>query len=276
MNKENIKDKEIISRRGLLGVGLTAAVGLALGGCEKGQVPVSTSTPTVKEGLPVTKATAGPTEIAPAKVITEAVKAPAVKECLVADSAPLGAVELKKIVASVPVEVAGEPLSFADGKYQTFPRQVDRDGCLTRQLIDLGTLGPDVDTIFGIDFVGDIQTGALVIYQPDGKVSETRVVGIKRADLETIQLQPALGGDRFDVYRLSEHGGDPALDRMARLHATNTAHTHQKVIYIGDLGAFETQWGQKEKPFLNSIIRAQRPERLDIIAPNFVSPRTFK
>lgn len=289
---------ERISRRDLLRTGVVAATGLALGGCgyrftNEPQVnPTATPTTGKQIDRPVSTAVARvldtqvpvntPTGSERLKVVTATpeIKSTATisasKECLVADSAPLGEAELKKIVASVPAEVAGEPLSFADGKYQTFPRQVDRDGCLTRQLIDLGTLGPDVDTIFGIDFAGDIKTGAFVIYQPDGKVSETRVVGIKRADLETIQLQPALGGDRFDVYRLSEHGGDPALNRMAILHAINTARTHQKVIYVGDIGLFENEYGKNEREFLNSIIRAQRPERLDIIAPNFVSPRTNK
>lgn len=193
------------------------------------------------------------------------------KECLTDTSAPLGAEESKGIV--LPKTVEGPSLPWGNGKYQTFPRQVDRDGCLTRQLIDLGTLGPDVDTIFGIDFPGDIQTGALVIYQPS-KVLETRVVGIKRADLETVQLRPALGGDRFDVYQMAKYGGDVALDAMARLHAASTARTHQKVVYVGDIGAFENQWGKNENKFLNNIIRAQRPELPGIImGPDFVIPR---
>lgn len=194
-------------------------------------------------------------------------------------------------------------LPWENGKYQTFPRQAvvlpkallgqfgmcqaDQLTSFSRgdenftwpvkQLIDLGTLGPDVDTIAGIDFQGDIPTNALVIYQPDGEVIETRVVFIKRADLETVQLQPALGGDRFDVYKMSEYGGDQALDAMARKHAENTAREHQKVIYLGDLGLFQKQWGEGEKPLLNAIIRAQRPDKpeLGIMAPDFVQERVW-
>lgn len=171
-------------------------------------------------------------------------------------------------------------LPWGDGKYQTFPYQfVEIQGARHSvfQDIDLGTLGPDVDTIFGLDFPGDIATGALKIYQPTGRVEVTRVVGIKRTDLETVQFGRVLGGDRFDVYRMSEHGGDAALDAMARLHATNTAHTHTKVVYVGDLGLFQRQWGTQERQFLSTIIRAQRPGRPDLNIPdsNFVNPRIF-
>lgn len=171
-------------------------------------------------------------------------------------------------------------LPFADGKYQTFPYQFVEIGKTMYpvfQDIDLGTLGPDVDTIFGLDFKGDIPTDALKIYQPTGKVEVTRVVGIKRTDLETVQFGRVLGGDRFDVYKMSEHGGDPALDAMARKHAENTAHLHTKVVYVGDLGLFQKQWGKQEKQFLSTIIRAQRPGRPDLNIPdsNFVQPRIF-
>lgn len=182
------------------------------------------------------------------------------------------------------------------GKYQTFPRivTVDENGKpkldargsmrLGLQLIDLGTLGPDVDTIFGIDFPGELRTGALVISRPPAGMTaeETRVVGIKRVDLETVQFQPALGGDRFDLFRISEAvariapGQDPNqfLDAGARWHASNTARRHQLVVYIGDLGKFQMDW-PNEAQFLNSIIRAQRPSRVGIPEPDFVNPRTF-
>ncbi len=171
-------------------------------------------------------------------------------------------------------------LPYENGKYQTFPYQfveVAKALYPVFQDIDMGTLGPDVDTIFGLDFQGDIPTGALKIYQPAGEVKVTRVVGIKRTDLETVQFNKALGGDRFDVYQMSKYGGDPALDAMARKHAENTAHLHTKVVYVGDLGLFEKQWGTQEKQFLSTIIRAQRPGRPDLGIPdsNFVSPRIF-
>lgn len=172
-------------------------------------------------------------------------------------------------------EAAGLP--FEQGKYQTFPR-IRVNGILATQDIDLGTLGPDVDTIAGLDFLGDIKTGALVVSRPaDGKVLETRVVFIKRIDLETVQINGAIGGDRFDMHKVSEFGiNDAALDNIARLHATNTAHTHQKVVYLGDLGLFEKQWGTNEKTLLNRIIRAQRPGMPGIGIPdsNFSFPRT--
>ena len=170
---------------------------------------------------------------------------------------------------------------WENGKYQTFPRsEVSIGGIEIPVLhkIDIGTLGLDVDAIFGIDFQGDIPTGALVIHMPEGKVEETRVVGIKRVDLETVQFQKALGGDRFDVYRISKFGGNEALDEMARKHAMATAREHQKVVYVGDLGRFEKEWGAKEAEFLTRIIRAQRPE-LDtpkIVRPDFVQePRIY-
>lgn len=187
--------------------------------------------------------------------------------------------------AAVPREevlLGKERLSFQDGKYQTFPRQVielNKTEVPVFYYIDIGTLGPDVDTIVGVDFPGNIPTSALVIYKPPvGKeVKETRVVFIKRADLETVQFNKALGGDRFDVYQISEHGGDEALDAMARKHARNTARRHQKVIYLGDLGLFEKEWGSGEKKLLQSIIRAQRPGKpeLGIQEPNFVNQRIY-
>ncbi|KKP59494.1 MAG: hypothetical protein UR52_C0006G0009 [Candidatus Gottesmanbacteria bacterium GW2011_GWA1_34_13] len=192
-------------------------------------------------------------------------------------------------------------LPWGNGKYQTFPRGIietettrtvdNIDMSRIKQTtetviidkpvlqnIDLGTLGPDVDTIAGLDFQGDIPTGALVVHMPkNGIVEETRVVFVKRTDLETVQINKALGGDRFDVYQMSKYGGDKALDAMARKHATNTARKHQKVVYLGDLGLFEKQWGEKEKVLLNRIIRAQRPAKpeIGIQEPDFVSPRVY-
>lgn len=176
---------------------------------------------------------------------------------------------------AVAVEECGLP--WENGKYQTFPGLATKDGEVVYQYPDLGTLGPDVDTIFGFDFQGDIQTGALVIHRPKGEVLETRIIGIKRVDLETVQFREVLQGDRFDVYQISKYGGDQALDKMARLHAQNTAREHQKVVYVGDLGLFEKQWGEQEKVLLNKIIRAQRPSRPDlgIQDPDFVNPRRF-
>lgn len=172
-------------------------------------------------------------------------------------------------------------LRWTDGKYQTFPRIImagDNTEGRVLQEIDLGTLGPDVDTIAGIDFPGDIPTGAVIVHQPtEGEILETRVVFIKRTDIETVQFHGALGGDRFDIYRTSQHGGDHALDVTARLHAENTARKHQKTVYIGDLGLFEKQWGEGEKPLLNAIIRAQRPAvpAIGIQEPDFVQQRIF-
>lgn len=174
-------------------------------------------------------------------------------------------------------EAAGLP--FQNGKYQTHPRLEGEDRKRVLSLIDVGTLGPDTDTLVGVDLEGDIPTGALEIYRPrrGERPEETRVVFIKRTDLETVQLQPALGGDRFDIYQISRYGGDRVLDRMARLHAENTARRHQKVIYLGDLGLFEEQWGTGELSLLHALIRAQRPGRLDlgIPEPDFVNPRRY-
>jgi len=187
---------------------------------------------------------------------------------------------------------------FEKGKYQTFPRFVSqtyysnrarrmRTETLHLQYIDIGTLGPDVDVIVGVDFPGNIPTEALEIYRPPAnqQIEETRVVFIKRAPsedgsgtgLETVQLHAALGGDRFDIQKISDYGGDEALDAMARFHAQNTARRHQKVIYLGDLGAFENQWGQGERELLTGIIRAQRPGRPDLGIPesNFAYPREY-
>lgn len=186
-----------------------------------------------------------------------------------------------------PQEVAAESglTPWDAAKYQTFPRivlDVDARGSirLGLQLIDLGTLGPDVDTIAAADFRGDIPTNALVVGRPPAgmPVEETRVVFIKRTDIETVQLQPALGGDRFEIYQISRFGGDPVLDAGARGHARNTARAHQKTVYIGDLGLFERQWGDVEQTLLHSIIRAQRPGRvsggkIEFPEPNFVFPR---
>lgn len=175
-----------------------------------------------------------------------------------------------------------DTLRWVDGKYQTYPRSVMAanptvEGTILHE-IDLGTLGPDVDTIAGIDFPGDIPTNATVLHMPEnGVVEETRVVFIKRTDLTDVQLAPALGGDRFDIHKIADHGGDEALDAIARKHAQQSARLHQKVVYIGDLGLFEQQWGQQEAVLLRSMIRAQRPtlDSLGIPRPDFVNPRKF-
>ncbi len=168
----------------------------------------------------------------------------------------------------------------SDAVASTASEVVTADGKRMQVLIqpDLGTLGPDVDVVFGIDFPGDIPTDAEVIYSPGaGKVEETRVVGVKRTDLTYVQFKDALGGDAFDEWKNARFGGDEGLAARARFHAENSAHTHQKVVYIGDLGLFQQQWGEKpkEKAFLQRIIRAQRPSRLGIPDSNFVQTRKF-
>lgn len=176
---------------------------------------------------------------------------------------------------------------WANGKYQTFPRhylrESDADYRALVQRPDIGTLGPDVDTIFGMDFYGELATDATVVYRPQGTALETRVVGIKRTDLSYVQFNDVLGGDQFDIYQVSKFGGDPTLDAMARAHAKNSAHDHQLVVYLGDLGLFQTQWGAtkpKERDFLRTIIRAQVPARnsipdLGIPRSNFANARIF-
>ena len=166
--------------------------------------------------------------------------------------------------------------------YQTFPRtaSIDAKGAikLNVQFIDIGKLGPDVDTLVAVDFPGKIVSNVPPVFTPeDGKVQETRVVFIRRASLETVQLGACLGGDRFDMYQVSKFGGDSVLDGIARLHAANTARKHQTVLYIGDLAAFEDQYGSGEKTLLNTLIRAQRPDRqsLGINLPDFVNDRAY-
>lgn len=195
----------------------------------------------------------------------------------------LGAEVVKNLGWPEHLAVAAEDcgLPFEYGKYETFPGLKTQSGEVVLQYPDVGTLGPDTDSIVGFDFQGDIQTGALIIHKPEGEVLETRVICIKRTDLETVQFNEVLRGDRFDVYQISKYGGNKALDEMARLHAKNTAREHQKVVYLGDLGLFQRQYGQQEKAFLNRIIRAQRAQKpgllpdLGIPESNFVNPRTF-
>lgn len=181
------------------------------------------------------------------------------------------------VLASLPEIARAAGLPFEQGKYQTFPGLWLNDQPVLQD-IDLGTLGPDVDTLAGMDFAGDIPTGALVVSNPaDGVVKETRVVFLKRIDLDYVQINKALRGDRFDMHKVSEFGIDNgALDAMARLHAKNTAHTHQKVVYLGDLGLFEKTYGAQEQPLLKRIIRAQRPgvPAAGIPDSNFSFPRT--
>lgn len=164
------------------------------------------------------------------------------------------------------------------GRMQTYPEIELEDGSHAYQNVDIGTIGPDVDHIFGFDFKGNIPTGALEIYTPSGRIDETRVIGAIRTDLLVVQFRRVRRGDSFQVYRVSDYGGDAALDKDAREHAANSARTHQKVIYIGDLGLFERQYGPQEIPLLSTIIRAQYPPREDlkIGVPNFVKPPTLK
>lgn len=198
------------------------------------------------------------------------------KETVIATAAAAGLASMPEWMKTT--EAAGNGLPFEQGKYQTFPR-IKVGGVLATQDIDLGTLGPDVDTIAGFDFLGNIQTGAKVIFTPaDGNILETRVVFLKRVDLETVQIADAIGGDRFDMHKVSEFGIDNgALANILELHAKNTARAHQKVVLLGDLGAFEKQYGANERPLLNRIIRAQRPgiAAIGINEPNFVNPRVY-
>lgn len=167
-------------------------------------------------------------------------------------------------------------LPWANGKYETFPRIVlpEQPEGSVLQMPDIGTLGPDVDTIFGIDFSGLLKTGATVVSFPeDGVVTETRVVGIKRTDVDYVQFQPCLGGDKFDLYKAGDFGNDHNLDIMAQKHAFRSAHTHQMVVYIGDLGMFEEQWGAQEQELLKGMIRAQTPSKAGLPLPNFIPRR---
>lgn len=187
--------------------------------------------------------------------------------------------------ATIPTEwtkiasAEGLPMTpFEQGKILDYPRLFLGDQPVT-QRVDLGTLGPDCDTIFGFDFAGDLKTDATIISRPASGVAvvETRIVGIKRTNLEYVQIEKVLGGDQFIMHKAKEFGiGDAELDAIARLHAKNTAHTHQKVVYIGDLGLFEKEWGAKERALLDRIIWAQRPGNasLGIKESNFSSPRT--
>ncbi len=272
----DLTERRLYSRRDALMIGAAGIGGVVVGVVGRSAIegalasPASTPAPTVTPPE-APGATASPT------------KAPG--ETAAQTAAPAETPEPTSRVASrnweKPNPKEALKLRWTDGKYQTFPRIImagDNTEGRILQEIDLGTLGPDVDTIAGIDFPGDIPTGAAIVSQPtEGEILETRVVFIKRTDLETVQFHGALGGDRFDIYRASEHGGDKALDVTARLHAANTARKHQKVVYLGDLGLFEKQWGEGEKPLLNAIIRAQRPAApaIGIQEPDFVQPRIF-
>jgi len=165
------------------------------------------------------------------------------------DAALAGGASVLALSMRVEASGEGEPLPFESGKYQTFPRLETAEGEPIMQRITIGTLGPDVDTIVGVDLAGDVETEAVIVHQPEEgeEVKETRVVFIKRVDVETVELGRALGGDRFDVYQISEYGGDVALGAMARKHAENTARKHQ---------------------------RPGVPE-LGIAEPNFVNPRAY-
>lgn len=175
----------------------------------------------------------------------------------------------------LPEAASAAGIPWSNGMYQTFP-ELWAGNTQIEQFIDLGRLGLDVDRMFGFDFLGNIPTGAEVIYEPkNGIATETRVVGLIRTDLETVQFRAVTRGDRFDMYRVSDYGNDAFLDQIARLHAQNTAHTHQKVVFIGDLGRFEREWGTGETELLNRIIWAQRPgmPEIGIQESNFVNAR---
>ncbi len=153
-------------------------------------------------------------------------------------------------------------------KYQTFPRDVmiDKDGNMqpVLHMIDIGSLGDDVDDVVSVDIPGDIQTNALVVGRPPAGQStlETRVTLNRRKSVKYLQTQPVLSGDVWNILQISRFGGDTALDAAARNHAVNSLHDHQKGVYIGDVGLFEQQWGDVEQVLLRALIRAQRPGRV--------------
>lgn len=262
-----------VSRREFLkvaGLGLAAAGGLGglLAACGGGETTPPANTTSASENPNTTSTTEAPSST------TTAVK----QEKAPAQTNPEGWKPTNFLEKPNPSEAL--KTSFEHGKYQTFPRLVDANDINTEakilQDIDLGTLGPDVDTVAGIDFPGFIKSGAAVAFWPEnGQPIETRVVFIKRTDLETVQIRAAIGGDRFDIYQASKDGGDHALDVTARMHAFNTARKHQVVYYLGDLGLFEKQWGANEQELLQRIIRAQRPSRANIPDPDFVNERVF-
>lgn len=278
-----------MNRREFFKVGAITAASVALSACEsakktstptanKTEAGKTTATATATPNVAKVEETRTPTATVTATPKTDAATATATAT-VTATPNPIAKCEVTNVKNNA--ESVNLP-TFEKGKYQTFPRIVTTDNNqYLLQEIDLGTLGPDpdVDTIFGIDFLGNLSTGAQVVSCPEsGQVLETRVVGIKRTSLETVQFQPALGGDRFDMQKASLlQGGDKNLDSIARLHAQQTARKHQKVVYVGDLGLFEEQWGKNEKEFLNKIIRAQRPgkQELGIVESNFVNPREY-
>jgi hypothetical protein len=184
------------------------------------------------------------------------------------------------VIANWPAHLINEAeaagLRFADGKYQTFPYQETETGEKVYQLIDWSPLGPDTDTLFGVDLPEGVfpATNVPPIYRVQNPTQE-RYVFLARNNLQVLQLEPMRGGDRFDMYRADCYGGDRFLDRIARQHAFHSAREHQVVRYLGDIGLFEQQYGQQEQELLRSLIRAQLPPRPDlgIPEPDFAFPR---
>jgi len=275
-----------VNRRTALKGGALGALATFAAACNIGQPspsPEASKTPAL--------ATASPTATAEAAKPTATATAEVAKPTPTATAAATAAAKAtgegaKALAESKPLPEAFR-VPWGDGKYRTFDRsEVVIDGKRLQVLIqpDLGTLGPDVDVVFAIDFPGDIDTeGIEVISSPGaGNITETRVVGVKRTDLTYVQFKDALGGDAFDEWKNVRFGGDEGLAARARFHAENSAHTHQKVVNIGDLGAFQKKFGEtssKIKAFLQRIIKAERwadgVQRLEIPDSNFVQPRKF-
>lgn len=162
---------------------------------------------------------------------------------------------------------------FEHGKYQTYPRLDDEQ---EHHLIDVAPLGPDVDKIVALDFRGSIRTGALLIHRAEGTATESRVVmNIRPGTLKYVQFQSAIGGESWDLYKITEHGGNPLLDRICKFLAEKTARPWQDVYYLGDLGLFEIEWGHQEQELLNRMIRTQMPPRAGIMATPFANPGLF-
>lgn len=168
---------------------------------------------------------------------------------------------------------------FEHGKYQLYQRWVEGRGGAEREhhLIDEAPLGIDVDKLIALDFEGRINTGALRIHAAEGEATESRVVMLIRpGTLKYVQFHAALGGDRWDLFKIPEHGGDPLLDKIARFHAEKTARPWQDVYYLGDLGLFEEEWGHQEQELLHRIIRAQLPPRVGILEMPVANPHLFR
>lgn len=159
---------------------------------------------------------------------------------------------------------------FEQGHPQTYPRMEIGGELVKYNRIGLSNKGPDDDTVASFDFAGVIPSGAKIVFAGDNP-TETRVTFIMRQSMQSLEIHNALGGDSFEMHKISEWGmNDADLQDVGLQHAQDSARLHMVNYFLGDIGPFMDTYGAQEQTLLQTMFASALPAKAGIPTPDFV------